>query len=103
MIRSVRDAVSLLRQGRLGREQMWTAFRGAGVYLTRTRTDGSVFEVCRGCEHKTGLASGALYCGEPFTPTDRTCGCLIGVTVGGEEIAGGKTVTAGEACPDGRW
>lgn len=55
-------------------------------------------DICRACPSRVRkIAPGAAFesdwCGEPLSPTDATCGCLLL----------GKTMVKSERCPQGKW
>ena len=123
---SVATAVlaDMARAGRLERAALWLAVDGAGRYARAVMAGDVATEgtqrhraaKCGGCPlavyRRLGIGDGrtwAVFCGPPpglRTADDGvgTCGCLVGLTVGGAPLeAAGKAVVASEACPGGEW
>lgn len=110
------DLVRMAIRGELSREQVWTAMRGAETYRDAIAQGDVASDTlladrgskCSACELAVRIPSPLssiekVYCGQPFTETARTCGCLVGVTVEGAFVAGGKPSVRSSSCTDGRW
>jgi len=108
--------VRMAIRGELSREHVWTAMRGAETYREAIARGDVASDTlladraakCAACELAVRVPSPLssiekVYCGQPFTETARTCGCLVGVTVNGVFEAGGKPSVRTSACSDGRW
>lgn len=113
---SAPDLVRMAIRGELSREHVWTAMRGAETYRDAiARGDVASDSLladrsakCAACELAVRVPSQLsdtekVYCGQPFTETVRTCGCLVGVTVEGRFVAGGKPSVRTSSCTDKRW
>jgi len=108
--------VRMAIRGELSREHLWTAMRGAETYRDAVARGDVASDTlradrgakCAACELAVRVPSQLsdtekVYCGQPFTETARTCGCLVGVTVNGVFEAGGKPSVRSSSCTDGRW
>lgn len=120
------ELVAMAGRGELRPEHVWVAVRGAKRYHAAVR-DGDIAPpramaaratACSGCHHRSwrevevgGGRAVASYCGAPFVDQGRgrPCGCLVMLTVAGqqsglaEDRAAGKAVVGSEACPIGEW
>jgi hypothetical protein len=102
--------------GELRGRHVWVAFKGAKVYREAMASGDIAPEAakaaragkCAACplctDHpKEQVDAIAHYCGEPFEEKGHTCGCLVGITVGGQMHPAGKTEVASEHCWAGVW
>lgn len=121
--RGIGTAVSLALARRLRPQHLWCAIKGAAKYSAAIMAGDEADEVvadaravlCDLCpsatyEAKGNIGAHAVYCGAAFIdhtghddPRQRTCGCLVGVTIGGRTYAGGKTSVRSERCPQEKW
>lgn len=105
------DMVRMALRGKLRPSHVWVAMRGAEKFVEAMRrgdvaTDQQLEirgKACASCglctEHATPIAGTTKrYCGAPYETTDKTCGCLVGVTINGVFYAGGKAAVRTESC-----
>jgi hypothetical protein len=114
----------MAHQGEIRPMHLWTACKGAEKYR-RAIVRGDLVEpheavrrrmICQSCDHATtrditvaGQTFALRYCGQAFEEhlgpefIHQTCGCLVGLTIDGEAMPGGKTMVGTEQCPQGRW
>lgn len=103
--------VRMALRGDLEPRHLWVAVRGAQKYREAV-AHGDVAsdaelrmrgERCQACPHATREPSAIagtekVYCGTPFEPGEQTCGCLVGVSVNGVLMPGGKPSVRTETC-----
>lgn len=110
--------IAMARRGELGREQVWAAFKGAGACV-QAMAGGDVAsdvvadarvgscDACGACVREVKLPGvEAMYCGRPLTGDGEgtgTCGCLVGVTIGGRVAPACKSMVRSETCGRGQW
>lgn len=121
------ELATLFGEGRLGAVDAWTAVKGAEKYMTALREGrvreavwaDSLAKLCAKCdrrfEREIALkreAATAIYCGtmghEEWDANGQMikCGCLVGLTIGGQVHAAAKTAVYGRevgGCPKGMW
>lgn len=103
--------------------KLWVGAKGAAKYAAAVATGDIADEVvaaarfegwCMSCpsvKHRRARLQDqgveVYYCGpeleEHFDSVMPTCGCLVGLTVGGQAQPGGKTVVRSQMCPQRRW
>ena len=114
-----KELVGMALRGVLGPEQLWTAFWGARKCLealargdvasdvvAEARVGGC--DACPSCVRTTSPLAGVqgMYCGKPLDgdgPGTGTCGCLVGLTVGGRVQPACKSLVRSETCGQRRW
>lgn len=113
--------VGMATNRQLRPEHLWVARRGAAKYR-KAIANGDVAEPDQAAERASQCAlctsmrlvnptmildDPSMYCGAPFEErlgdNPPTCGCLVGVSVQGKPLPGGKALVASEQCPQGRW
>jgi hypothetical protein len=116
--------IDMAKAGEIRPMHLWTAVKGAEKYR-RAIVSGDLATaddaahrrmICESCPHATtrdvevsGKMVMARHCGTAFEEhlgpefIHQTCGCLVGLTMDGEAMPGGKTLVGTEQCPQGKW
>lgn len=116
--------IDMIGAGEVRPMHFWTGVKGAEKYR-RAIVQGDLATpeaavkrrmICESCPHATtrditvqGKMTFVRYCGTAFEEhlgpefTHQTCGCLVGLTIDGEALPGGKTLVGSEQCPQGKW
>jgi hypothetical protein len=117
------ELADMAKSGKLAPSDLWVAIKGGSAsfksILAGDVAGDDVQEarasICASCpagvsrsvlvKDKDGndITATATYCGEPFRPTARTCGCMVLVRVNGQTYAAGKTKVGSESCPKHKW
>lgn len=116
LIHGSETLVRMALHGELSKDQLWVAMKGAERYRKAMKTGDITMPVqlahrgtkCAACplatrESSTLFQTEKVYCGQAFVETENTCGCLVGVSVDGEFIPGGKAAVQSERCPSEKW
>ncbi len=114
-----KELVARALRGSLGAEQLWTAFKGARKCLEALARGDVASDVvaearvgacdaCESCVRTTSPLEGVrgMYCGKPLDgngPGTGTCGCLVGLTIGGRVQPACKSLVRSEGCGQRRW